>query len=171
MLHPLIKVVELGVIQGKGYIAQGLIRQGEVISRLDGAYTLYAISEVQTWDAAAIDELLHYGYQCSATEIVQEHGDEKYMNHSCNPNTWWADDHTMIARRDIQAGEEITYDYATTEVTLDFTMQCYCGSSLCRGVVTNKDHVDPQWQARFGDHLPTHTKQAIAHARQKLDTP
>ena len=37
-----------------------------------------------------------------------------FQNHSCDPTTWWVDDITLVARRDILPGEEITYDYGTT---------------------------------------------------------
>src|SRR5689334_22426595 len=38
-----------------------------------------------------------------------------FENHSCDPTTWFEDDITMTARRDIAEREEITYDYSTTE--------------------------------------------------------
>lgn len=164
MLHKHVKLVDRGVIEGKGLVATGVIRKGEVVSRLEPDQPMIEIAEVLTWTEEAQDELLHYGYQCSATHIVSEQGDEKYMNHSCDPNTWWRDDDTMIARRDIQPGEEITYDYATTEVAIPFEMPCNCGSSICRGVIRNTDYRDPIWQARFGQHLPRHTLQAIGEA-------
>ncbi len=67
----------------------------------------------------------------------------------------------MIARRDIKPGEEITYDYATTEITLPFEMACGCGSPHCRGVVTNLDYRDPAWQAAYGLHLPDYTLRCL----------
>lgn len=162
MLHEYIQRAGTDVIDGQGLIATGLIRAGEVVSRLEPNQPMYRISEVATWSPEAQDALLHHGYQCSETHIVSEQGDEKYMNHSCDPNTWWADDDTMVARRDIHAGEEITYDYATTEISLPFQMTCCCGSALCRGQVTHLDYRRTDWQARFGDHLPQHTRKAIA---------
>jgi hypothetical protein len=38
---------------------------------------------------------------------------------------------------------------------------CACGSPLCRGRVTNGDHLDPTWRARYGRHLPAHLLRAI----------
>lgn len=165
MLHPLVKCVDRGVIEGRGLVAQGLIRAGEVVSRLEPDQPKFPIDEVLTWTPEAQDALLLHAYQCSDTHLVQEEGDERYMNHSCDPNTWWADDDTMVARRDIYAGVEITYDYATTEIVIPFEMPCACGSPLCRGVVTNRDYLDADWQARFGRHLPGHTLRAIERAR------
>lgn len=162
MLHPAIKLRQDDVIEGKGLVATGFIKAGEVVSRLEPDQPMFRIDEVLTWSEEKQDDLLHYGYQCSATHIVSEQGDERFMNHSCDPNTWWADDETMIARRDIQPGEEITYDYATTEITIPFEMTCRCGSPQCRGIVTHLDYRDPAWQAQYEGHLPTHTQQAIA---------
>lgn len=162
MLHKHIVVVDRGVIEGKGLVARDLIRQGEVVSRLEPGQPTVTIAEALAMTQAEQDALLHHGYQCSAELIVNEQGDEKYMNHSCDPNILWADDETMIARRDIQPGEEITYDYAMTEIAIPFTMTCRCGSALCRGVVTNLDYRDPAWQQRYGTMLPQHTLAAIA---------
>lgn len=161
MLHKHIKLVDRGVIQGKGLVAQGLIRAGEVVSKLEPDQPTTPISEILTWTEAKQNELLHYSYQCSETHFVSEQGPEKYMNHSCDPNTWWQDDDTMIARRDIQPGEEVTYDYATTELAIPFEMACRCGSDMCRGTITHRDYLDSAWQKRFGEHLPAHTRKAI----------
>ncbi|MCU0514750.1 MAG: SET domain-containing protein-lysine N-methyltransferase [Anaerolineae bacterium] len=166
MLHPFIKVVA-STIQGHGLVATGLIRAGEVVSRLEPDQPLTALSDFATWTTEAQDDFLIHSYQYSATHLVSEQGDEKYMNHSCDPNTWWADNDTMIARRDIQPGEEITYDYATTDVDVAFAMTCRCGSPLCRGLVTHRDHLRLDWQARFGTHLPQHVLHAIEQARQR----
>lgn len=161
MLHPLVKLYEDDVIDGKGLVATGLIHAGEVVSRLEPDQPMYRVDEVMTWPQDEQDELLHYAYQCSETHIVSEQGDERFMNHACDPNTWWADDDTMIARRDIQPGEELTYDYATTEIAIPFEMDCRCGGPLCRGTITHRDYEDRAWQAMYGENLPRHTLEAI----------
>lgn len=167
MLHSNIHVRKESVIEGTGLVAVGVIQAGEVVSRLEPNQPRTLISAALTMSEAARDILLQYGYQCNETEIVSEQDDGKYMNHSCDPNTWWLDDDTMIARRDIAVGEEITYDYATTEVTIPWQMICRCGAANCRNVVTNLDHRDPAWQARFGEHLPAHTLKAIHAWREQ----
>jgi hypothetical protein len=56
----------------------------------------------------------------------------------CDPNTWFEGDGLMTARRDIQPGEELTYDYCTSDTVLATRLStCYCGSSLCRGMATS----------------------------------
>lgn len=62
------------------------------------------------------------------------------MNHSCDPNTWFVSDSQMTARRDISEGEELTYDYSTSETSNDsLNMNCNCGSSNCRQRVSGDD--------------------------------
>ena len=69
----------------------------------------------------------------------------RWFNHSCDPNTdvmlkWDAATQTMtawwVATRDIQPGEEITYDYA---FVADVAEACHCGAPNCRGVIVDDD--------------------------------
>ena len=69
---------------------------------------------------------------------------------------------TLVALRDIQAGEEITYDYSTADIDRAFEMKCRCGSSRCRGTISNLDYLDPAWQDHYGSKLPPHVLAAIA---------
>lgn len=166
MLHPNVAVaVNEGVIDGVGLIARDLIRAGEVVSRQEPDAPMMSIAEFLSKTPQEQAELSRYAYQCSETMLVFEGEPEHFMNHSCDPNTWWADDKTMVARRDIHAGEEITYDYAMTEVDVPFEMECRCGSPLCRKLITNRDYLDVGWQERYGNHLPPHTLKAIARAK------
>ncbi|CAM6106755.1 unnamed protein product [Calypogeia fissa] len=66
------------------------------------------------------------------------------INHSCEPNcysrevTASGDDHIIIfAKRDIQEGEELTYDYRFA--SKDELLTCYCGCPGCRGFVNTFD--------------------------------
>jgi len=165
MLHPLIALVERSTIEGRGLIAQGLIKAGEIISTVPPEAPRTPLAEVLSWPMEEQDAFLIHSYQLSETECVSEQDEAQYMNHSCDPNVWWLDDETMIARRDIRAGEEITYDYSTTELAVPMDMACRCGSPLCRGRVTNRDYLIPDWQQRYGDHLPTHLLNAIARSK------
>lgn len=166
MLHPLIKCVNFGVIEGNGLIAQGLIHEGEVIYRCDlGSehVLLLPIEEVLGWPEEKRATYIKYSYQYDATRLSFEDDDGRFMNHSCDPNTWslFGDDDIMVARRDIQPGEEVTYDYATTQVDMPLHFECRCGSANCRGIVTNLDYQNPEWRAQYGSNLPTHTLHTI----------
>lgn len=58
---------------------------------------------------------------------------ERYVNHSCDPNTY-VKDRKDIAFRKIKKGEEITSDYAING-TDDWKLNCKCGSKNCRKIV------------------------------------
>jgi SET domain-containing protein len=67
-----------------------------------------------------------------------------YINHSCDPNceTFIPRGHIWIdALRDIEAGEELTYDYmydmdkSYTDDDLFNLYGCKCGAEKCRGTI------------------------------------
>jgi hypothetical protein len=100
-----------------------------------------------------------YGYQISKTSYdVPSRADIErdysyFMNHSCDPSCWILTACVWVARRDIQPGEEIHYDYATTEGVLDRIIECACGAPDCRGAVTAQDWKEPEFQRRYEGHI------------------
>lgn len=72
----------------------------------------------------------------------------RYGNHSCDPNLWLADEVTVATRQRVEAGEELTVDYATMTVA-PWQMECRCGAASCRGVVTGEDWRRPDLQERY----------------------
>ena len=58
------------------------------------------------------------------------------LNHSCDPNVILDTENLrMIARRDIEQGEELSFFYPSTEWEMDAPFICLCGSSNCIHVV------------------------------------
>lgn len=84
-----------------------------------------------------------------------------YVNHSCNPNAWISGQISLLARRDIQPGEEITFDYATTDASDYDTFECHCGDPLCRGVVTGQDWRRADLQERYRGHFSAYIQRRI----------
>jgi len=166
MLHSNIRLTEQSTIHGKGLVTTDTIRAGEVVWKRDSDEKLISLAEIKSWPEAKQNEFFWLAYQVSEDAYIQPQGIDGYMNHSCDPNTWWADDVTLIARRDIPAGEEVTYDYASSDVSLDFRMECRCGAAACRGTVTSQDHLNPAWQQQYGEHLPSYVLKAIAEGQK-----
>jgi len=58
------------------------------------------------------------------------------INHSCNPNTVVINNshgaYDFVAFRDISAGEELSFDYATTEFEIIAMNECFCAETNCR---------------------------------------
>lgn len=95
-----------------------------------------------------IDDDLLSG-QLSMEEVLKD--DAFFMNHSCDPNVWYQGD-SLVARRDIEPGEEITYDYGTDFTAFDRGFTCRCGSSQCRGTLRKDDWI--KLREKYGDeHL------------------
>lgn len=80
---------------------------------------------------------------------------DDYMNHSCHPNLWMADEVSLRARRDIVAGEELTADYAMWLNNPNYVMKrdCNCRSPLCRTRITGLDWKLPDLQRRYHGHF------------------
>ncbi|MFJ1869432.1 SET domain-containing protein [Streptomyces sp. NPDC088097] len=59
------------------------------------------------------------------------------INHCCSPNAGVVDNtvggYDFVAMRPIRAGEEITWDYESTEYESIAVDSCLCGSAVCRG--------------------------------------
>ncbi|HEY1708294.1 MAG TPA: SET domain-containing protein [Rhizomicrobium sp.] len=82
---------------------------------------------------------------------------DENLNHSCDANAWLIDDVTLVARRDIAAGEEITLDQGTwnfddAEYTWD-KAACGCGARDCRKTLTETDWMLASVQARYKGHF------------------
>jgi hypothetical protein len=60
----------------------------------------------------------------------------QYINHSCDPNVFF--DTTsmfLIALKEIQPSDELTFFYPSTEWKMAQTFQCNCGSHQCIGEI------------------------------------
>jgi hypothetical protein len=133
-------------IEGKGLFATTEVHEGELVMRLGGE--LIDDGKLATltppYSSLTVDHGLHLRLDPSHPA--------RYGNHSCDPNLWHADAVTVIARRDIAPGEELTIDYATHTGIETWTMPCRCGSPLCRRTVTGRDWRLPQLQRAYGQH-------------------
>lgn len=62
---------------------------------------------------------------------------------------------TIVAKRDVEAGEELTIDYALWEADENYisSWECNCGSSRCRKRVTGNDWRLAELQERYKGHF------------------
>jgi SET domain-containing protein len=157
MLHKDIKVGK-SKIEGLGLIATAFIPKGTVIWILDKNEKRLTLEELRKLPP----DIQKLAYQDKDKYIITT-DDSQYMNHSCNPNTWWIDDETLEAYRDIQPGEDVTYDYATAEIDDSFRSdwKCNCGAKNCRKIITAKDCLDTKFQKKYKGHLPSWTMEFI----------
>ena len=74
--------------------------------------------------------------------IIDGFGVAAFVNHSCKPNCETdqiAGKMWIIALRDIEPGEELTYDYNLYDGEDD--APCYCGAKRCRGSLYSAAHL------------------------------
>ena len=88
-----------------------------------------------------------------------------FFNHSCEPNCGFAalDLSSVIAIRDIQPGEELTYDYQIMDTEPSFYdgINCRCGSTICRGVLKFDNYRNVDWQNKFYKYCGIYVKKRI----------
>lgn len=131
--------VRKSIIEGNGVFASSPIIKGQKICLFKGKKVtipelkkLYETGEVRHDDPFQIGNQL---YILLDKPYI-------YFNHSCAPNAGLRGKGEMFALRDIPKGQEITFDYSTTEWTDDeawginwhelWKITCTCGSDNCR---------------------------------------
>lgn len=70
-----------------------------------------------------------------------------FANHGCVPNLRVeVGERQLAALRPIEAGEELVFDYNTTEWDLAEPFACRCGAATCYGTVRGFRHLPPARQ-------------------------
>ena len=68
----------------------------------------------------------------------------QYTNHSCEPNVFFnTTQMQLIALRDIDAGEELTFFYPSTEWEMASPFRCQCGKQKCLKMIHGAANVHP----------------------------
>ena len=113
--------------KGEGIFAIKLFKIGEIVmvgvikERLNGNHS--------------------HASQIGKNEYVLHAGLIVKVNHFCDPNCGirvnGTGAHDFVAIKDIRVNEEITFDYAMRNYSIDyFPKKCMCGSKVCRGRIT-----------------------------------
>lgn len=157
MLHKSIQIRKSS-IEGTGLIATEFIPKGTIIWYLDSDEEKLTLDQLKKLP----QKIQKLAYQYKDDYIIVRDGSQ-YMNHSCDPNTWWRDDETLEALRDIHPGDEVTYDYATAEIDEHFRSDwhCNCGAKNCRKIITSKDCLTAEFRKKYQKHLPSWTLKFI----------
>lgn len=138
--------VRRSTIEGFGLFAREPLAEGEAVERLGGRLVddsgLAALTP--PYSSVVVDEGLHL--------LIDPDHPVRYGNHSCDPNMWHADATTVVSRRAVPAGEELTIDYATHTGVEAWQLACRCGAQRCRGLVTGRDWRRLELQAAYGNH-------------------
>ena len=133
-------------LKGMGSFASERIAAGETVAAFGGyirtALGLEELDDDQRSRSIQIDEDLYL-----APSVSPEPGD--FVNHSCEPNCGLRGSIMVVAMRDIEVGEELTFDYAMCDSSPYDEFVCECGASTCRRLITGGDWMDPTLQERY----------------------
>ena len=141
-------------IHGDGVFASAPIGAGEPVMDFGGEMVtqdrLANYRERSVWEVKR-------GLYLALPNTDKEDSLDEHLNHSCDANTWLANETKIVARRDIVAGEEITLDQGTwnfdeAEYAHDGTT-CSCGAKACRGVLSENDWQRADVQENYRGHF------------------
>lgn len=143
-------------INGHGIFCRQAIREGEVIMIWGGVPVPKIGFDTRAYrfqTVVPISEELFLALPISD----QEASIDEYLNHSCEPNIWLTDEVTVVARRNIEAGEELTMECATWDDGFGNEYaeagRCTCGTKSCRQLLHPDDWKRPELQSAFAGHF------------------
>lgn len=84
-----------------------------------------------------------------------------FVNHSCEPNAGLSSSISLVALRPIAPGEEVCYDYATSDGSAYDEFECACGTPSCRRRVTGNDWQRPELQIRYAGYFSPYLQRRI----------
>ena len=148
-------------IHGRGLFAREPFARGEVVC-VKGGYVFdrATLGSMPDWYRAAeiqIAEDLFIGPLAAG----EREGSMIFSNHSCEPNIGVRGQIVFVALRDVEAGEELTHDWATTDDD-DYELDCRCGAPTCRKVITGRDWRKPELQEKYRGYFSAHLADKIA---------
>lgn len=135
---------------GKGLFAKNKISKGEVVvDYIGGPGKFMRTKEADELYKKGNDFMIQVDNDMFFVATNNNELEEAdFLNHSCDPNCGITGRLKIVATRDIESGEEITFDYAMTESS-GYSIGCKCGSKNCRMTITGNDWKLPNLQKRY----------------------
>ena len=131
-------------LQGFGVFAAENFNLGELVAVWGGV--IYTAAEIE----ALGEQFPHFrthpfevtaGFFMGSTSLTAIDDAERF-NHSCSPTVGVKGQILVLTRRAVTAGEELTFDYDTTDLS-PHPFQCRCGAEACRQTIDGS-----AWQAK-----------------------
>lgn len=148
-------------IGGLGVFAGQWLDAGELVAIWGGK--IYSHADIEQLASCNPSLLIHPlmvadGFYIGPSDATNAPEAADYFNHSCDPNAGVKGQIVLIARRAIAAGEEICFDYETTERegSVGMGFDCHCGTSACRGHIEGLSWHEPAFQQRNHGFMSWH---------------
>jgi uncharacterized protein len=150
MIHPDTRLVSIDGVVGSGVIATRRIPRGTITWVMDDLDLALDGAQMNALPASYDSLIDHWTFHDGRGWRVLCWDIGRYMNHSCEPNCGGSEFWFEVALRDIEAGEQLTNDYATLYMRPSEGFHCRCGAPTCRGAAT---HSAPHAVAAICDQL------------------
>ncbi len=154
----MLKIISGGSAYGARLVTDQPFKRGETIYRIEG----HRITDTATYQTIQVGRRQH----------VEELGVIAYLNHSCQPNTLIDVVRLeVIALRDIQAGEELTFFYPSTEWEMDRPFICLCGAPQCVRLVAGAKYLSIDTLSRYfiNQHIREMVMETLAQTAQLVE--
>jgi hypothetical protein len=147
---------------GTGVRAKSLIEKGESLGIFGGH--ILALENRKSLPP----ELEHFYFQVSDRFVLTHislaqvrQSKIEFINHSCAPNAGFRGQIELVALREIQPAEAITFDYAICTSEPDFRMECFCQSQNCRRIITGEDWKITALQKKYEGYFQPYLERKI----------
>ena len=144
--------VDKSRIHGRGVFIKGPVSKGAAISRIKGE--ICRKNNQSPEDSLANPDWVGIGKHLWIDPVPPY----KFINHSCDPSAGIKGKVTLIALRDLAAGEEVTLDYSTIEGDPNWMMSCACGSGRCRKIIRSIGFLPPERFEAYTPFIPSYFK-------------
>ena len=130
---------------GQGVVAREEIEPGEV---------LIALAHVFTAEPSRYTIQLEEGLHQAGTGEIDD-----FLNHACEPSVRLdAERRCFVAARRIAPGEELTFNYLSSEWDMAEPFECRCGSRRCLRKIRGFRHLTPEQQRELDALLTPHLR-------------
>ena len=151
-------------IEGKGTYATQKILKNEIVAIFGGK-----VLDTASWKKISDDEITSLALPLDEEFVItpskiSEAGDSDFVNHSCNPNCGIRGQIMLVAMRDINVNDEITFDYAMVLADIpsdDCEFECECGQLICRKIVTSNDWKNVELQEKYRGYFSDYITRKI----------
>jgi uncharacterized protein len=160
-INPKLEVRE-SELGGKGIFSNSSIDKDELLA-VFGGYIM-RINEEESLEVA---DLSHQMSEDFVIGVINKNQIQKvdHFNHSCEPNAGVKGQLFLVAFRDTEANEEITFDYAMVlhhnPDAARYEMKCKCGAKNCRGIITEDDWKLPELQKKYAGYFQYYLEEKI----------
>lgn len=137
-------------IHNKGVFAEEDIKKGETILHIKGERKHKVNKSVE-------DVFSHPNWVGFSRHMwIDPEPPYKQLNHSCKPTAGIKGKVTLVALSNINKGEEITFDYSTTELDPRWKLEsCTCGEKGCRKILGPIQSLPRDLIAKYLPYIPT----------------